>query len=300
MYIIFANDLAEHCQSAGKSVTYADDSNFLVNDTDLDNAISKANAVSREIGYWADANGLLLNSAKSRIVKFLPKNVSVDSSVLVRSDKVSIEQVECVKFLGIYIDNKLTWEKHVSVLSSRLSSICFLVRSLRGTVSTSVMRMVYMGLFNSHLLYGLIFWGSSSYSRDIFLIQKRCLRIMDNAKYTEHCKPIFKKYAILPMPCLYIFQLSIFIRIKNVTLQRVGDVSDYNLRNKNSIYQPYSRLSVCQNSPYYRGALIYNKLPNIVKESTSLAIFKSKLFEFLINHLFYSVEEFMNYADIAM
>ena len=47
------------------------------------------------------------------------------------------------------IDGKLTWKQHIDFLSSRLSSVCFHLRTLSKTVSVNVIKMVYYGLFES-------------------------------------------------------------------------------------------------------------------------------------------------------
>ena len=53
-----------------------------------------------------------------------PMNISID--------RCSIEKVKCTKFLGVYIDDKLTWKKHITYITSKASS-----RSLYDTAKRS-------------------------------------------------------------------------------------------------------------------------------------------------------------------
>ena len=87
--------------------------------------ILKANDVSHVFGEYCVDNGLILNNNKTVYMQFLPKNISMDYSFLIKVNNMSIKSVSEFKFLGLYIDSKLTWEKHIGVLCSRVSSLCF-------------------------------------------------------------------------------------------------------------------------------------------------------------------------------
>jgi hypothetical protein len=63
-----------------------------------------------------------------------------------------------VKFLGIFITEDLSWTTHTQYVCQKLSKIIFLVKSLRDTVSQTVLITVYYAKFESVLKYGIIFW----------------------------------------------------------------------------------------------------------------------------------------------
>jgi len=48
-------------------------------------------------------------------------------------------------------------------------------------------------------LHGIIFWGNSAYSSNIFKIQKRIIRIIKNARNRDSCLKLFKTLKILPL-----------------------------------------------------------------------------------------------------
>src|SRR3978361_376341 len=92
-------------------------------------------------------------------MRFLPKNIPYDHSLLLHFDGVSIRQVDHTCFLGLEMDHKLTWSYHVDKLCCKLASSTFLMRSLRDTVTPEVLRFAYFGLVQSILSHGLMFWG---------------------------------------------------------------------------------------------------------------------------------------------
>ena len=60
-------------------------------------------------------------------------------------------------------------------------------------------------------MYGIILWGNSPISRDIFKIQKRAIRIITNKSRRGSCKHFFKQLQILTLPSQYIFSLLVFV-----------------------------------------------------------------------------------------
>jgi hypothetical protein len=76
-----------------------------------------------------------------------------------------------VSFLGLKIDNFLTWKDHIDTLVAKLNRSCFAIRSVKSILSLETLKIVYYSYVHSILNYGIIFWGNSSYSIRIFRIQ---------------------------------------------------------------------------------------------------------------------------------
>jgi hypothetical protein len=75
-------------------------------------------------------------------------------------------------FLGITIDSALTWKNHIDLLVGKLSKACYVIRNMK---QLRTLRTIYYSFFHSVMSYGIIFWGVSSHSHTIFLLQKRLL-----------------------------------------------------------------------------------------------------------------------------
>jgi len=91
-----------------------------------------------------------------------------------------IATVQSSKFWGLTIDTTLTWKHHIGELTSRLNKACYAIRSIKLFMSLDVLRSTYFSYAHSIISCGIIFWGNSSYSDDIFKIQKRIIRIILN------------------------------------------------------------------------------------------------------------------------
>jgi len=114
---------------------------------------------------------------------------------------------ENITLLDMHLDCNLTWKSHIDDLIKKMSSMCFRVEKLLPIVNIKMLRMVYFANFNAQISYDIIFWGSSSSIRNVFIIQKREIRIMLRMGPRSSCREGFKKLDIVRVPCLYIYAL---------------------------------------------------------------------------------------------
>ena len=79
---------------------------------------------------------------------------------------------------------------------------------------TKNLRKIYFSYVHSIVAYGIIFCGNSTYSNNIFKLQKRAIRIIMNASNRVLWCEMFKKLNILPLHSQYILSLLLFV-VKN-------------------------------------------------------------------------------------
>ena len=72
---------------------------------------------------------------------------------------------------------------------------------------------LYHSLFHSHMGYGICLYGlaNEQYTSKIFLMQKRAVRLISNAAFTAHTKPLFDKLKILNFDKTITFQFSLLM-----------------------------------------------------------------------------------------
>jgi hypothetical protein len=115
------------------------------------------------------------------------------------------------KFLGLIIDDSLSWKDHIDQMTSKLNTACFVIRTLQSILSQETLRMVYFAYVHSTMSYGIIFWGNLPYSETIFKMQKKVIRIMANLSVRDSCRELFKKMDILPLYSQYIISLLTYV-----------------------------------------------------------------------------------------
>jgi hypothetical protein len=205
-----------------------------------------------------------------------------------------IANISNTKFLGITLDNTLSWKTHIDMIITKLSSACFAIRAVKPFLSQELLKMVYYSYFHSIMMYG---WGNSYYSNTIFRLQKRTIRIIVGITDRDSCREHFKKLKILPLKSQYILSLSLFV-INNKNYFKVNsEIHNINTRTKSKLHQPLSHLSTYQKGTYYFGIKVFNSLPAQIKDlSHNTKQFGSALISFLYFHSFYTLDEYFNYS----
>jgi hypothetical protein len=168
-------------------------------------------------------------------------------------------------------------------------------RKLLLIVNEQVLRMVYFAHFQSQLGYGIIFLGSSSTMRSVFVVQKRAFRIMLRLGPRSSCREGFKKLGILTVPCLYMYALMLFV-VKNPNIYQTNNsIHNLKTRQQAKLHVSSVRLSSIQKGVHYSSVKIFNHLPqSISKFHNNVHIFKTRLRNFLITNAFYSTDEYIS------
>ena len=163
-----------------------------------------------------------------------------------------------------------------------------------------ILRMVYFSYFHSIMSYGIIFWGNSHSSINIFKIQKRIIRIMTKSNKRDTCRPLFKKLGILPLPSQYIFSLLLFVVTNKKLFLLNSQIHSIHTRHSDNLHLPQTGLTLVQKGVAYSGCKIYNHLPLHIKNiSNNVPLFKSILKKLFLQYVFYSVDEYyqQNFND---
>jgi len=119
------------------------------------------------------------------------------------------------RFLGIHLAEDVKWDVHVNHVCDTLNKSFYIIHSLKKVIGINVLRGIYFANFHSHLRYGITFWGGDSQGLKVFKMQKRVVRLMGNVQKRMSYRELFKKLRILPMPCLYIMEMIIYIKTNN-------------------------------------------------------------------------------------
>jgi hypothetical protein len=156
--------------------------------------------------------------------------------------------------------------------------------------------MAYFSYFYSIMTYGIIFWGNSRHSSIIFRLQKRVIRIITGIRTRDSSREHFRTLKILPLQSQYILSLLLLVTDNKDHFQRNFEVYQINTRNKSSLHQPPSKLTVYQRGTYCTGIRVFNSLPPQIREvSHKRHQFKHILKEFLYTNSFYTLDEYFNF-----
>lgn len=69
----------------------------------------------------------------------------------------SIAKLPYTEFLGLVVDETLTWKKHIDQLISRMNSTCYAIRTVNAMLSKKALRMLHFSYVHSIISDGIIF-----------------------------------------------------------------------------------------------------------------------------------------------
>ena len=217
------------------------------------------------INTWFKTNHLSLNLDKTTFLQFCTKNSKkLDFNILLSKDQIK-KKKSSIKFLGLFIDETLTWKSHITYLSKRLGSTCYAIRTIASDLSTDIFKTVYYAYVHSLMSYGIIFWGNSTHSMEISKIQKRVIRIITKSSSRASCRQLFKQLEILPLQSQYIFSTLLFV-IKNENLFTTNqNFHTINTRHNSDLHLATCNLTLYQRGVYFSGIKLFNHLPQTLK-----------------------------------
>ena len=285
LFLIFINDM-KNCSRILKFIQFADDTTLLFSSSDIKILNEILEREANKVILWFNANKLIINLTKTNCMMFSNKrnipqlNITLNNTVLeVKSETT---------FLGVVIDNKLSWKAHILHISGKISKSIAILRILRYSFPKNVLRMIYMSLIFSHINYCNLIWGSAKKTilEPLFKLQKKAVRLVNNSQYLDHSDPIFNSLKILTVHKVFKLNCLIFI-YKCLKKDKFPDFKNrfiknsyfysYSMRNNHLYRIPRERLDVCRNSYFVQGLTLWNLLDDTVKSSTNLDIFKKKI-----------------------
>ena len=210
-FIMATNDLAITLKKC-KSILFADDTTVYVTHKNLRHLKESIKHDLEIMVDWFKANKLTLNLDKTSFVLFQPpgkKDVEEDVQLSVGNVQISRERV--VKFLGLFLDENLHFDRHVKHVCGKLSKNIYMLRNVMHLIPKWALRTLYFSYIQNNFTYGISIWGpliSKSNLKRIRTLQKKALRTIDHAKYNACTVGLCKKMKILLIDDIIDMELS--------------------------------------------------------------------------------------------
>ena len=195
---------------------YADDTNLLLTHKSPKKINKLINQDLTTLCKWLRANKISLNAAKTETIIFRRKNTQVLKKINFCLSGQKTEVTDQVKYLGILLNNTLTWDTHLNDLIKKLNRAVGLLTKIRHYTPNFSLKGIYYSLFNSHLIYGCHVWGQteieSQLLKTIGTLQDKAIRIINFLPNETPVQNIYKKDKILRIKDYIKLQNILFVR----------------------------------------------------------------------------------------
>ena len=211
---------------------------------------------------------------------------------------VRLESKVYIKYLGVLIDQNLSWKYHIDSIVTKISKNVGLIAKLRHSVPRPILLNIYKSLVHPYLTYGLAAWGQAwkTYFDKILILQKRALRLLYFTDWHDHAIPLFLEANVLPITFLYYESVSsLMYDIGNngkaptnmlKLFQKTSNIHSYNTRSSTSgkFVVKSSRLEIQNNSFSRLGVKLWSKIPRYITDlpkRTFKRVLRKLLFDIL-------------------
>lgn len=284
LFIMYINDIC-NVSKLLHFVLFADDTNLLCSGKDLRHLLD---TVERELGTikrWFDINKLSLNLNKTKYIVFGDRK-NLDQTQI-RINNIEIQRVNINNFLGVIMDDKISWKPHINHIKSKISKSIAILNKTKYILNKYSLHLLYRTFVEPYITYCIEVWGHAykTITKPIFILQKRAIRIINRADYRDSTNTFFINLQTLKFNDLVDYKTAqIMYKVNNNMLpdgvQRMFQTrtSRYELRGTYVYTKAKVRTNVKQRCISIKGVNQWNNLELEIKLCNTLNRFK-KLFK---------------------
>ena len=162
LYLLYTADLPT--TEMTMTATYADDTAILATHMDPATASRYVQKNLHDVQKWLRQWKIKVNESKSVQVTFTMKNGQCPPVIL---NDLQLPQADEAKYLGIHLDRRLTWRKHIfrkrKQLGLKLRQLYWII-GRRSQLSVQSKLLLYKAILKPIWTYGISLWGTASNS----------------------------------------------------------------------------------------------------------------------------------------
>lgn len=291
LFIIYLNDLPL-MMTRLSTIMFADDTTFHIRHSDLNSAVAIVNSQLSLFAEWLRVNRLSLNTKKTKSMLFTLNHAMRDRELYVHIDGDPIYTVKETKFLGVMVQNNLSWNSHIRYVSSKISKTLGIFYKVRFKLPKSTLISLYYTFLYPYIQYCNVIWGGGSITHlsALHRLQKCAIRLIHNLRPRDSTQHLFAENRILTVFEVNLMDTIIFAFRWHKSLlpspfhsffSLRSDTSQRETRQANNLQLIQCRTETRRRSLKYRAAFHYNHTKqqlNIISiHSVSVTEFKRVL-----------------------
>jgi hypothetical protein len=274
LFLIYVNDLCNLELPNARIFAFADDTAIVFHSTSW---LELKKSVEEGLGSFMvslQESLLSLNLSKTKYITFTklgryqPKNYQIKAHTCMSYNNASctcltLERINTVKYLGIYLDSILSWKHHTEVLTNRTRKLIFIFKRLRTVASSKLIKSTYLALCQSLIAYCITTWGGTfkTYMINIERAQRAVLKIMLSKPYRYSTSQLYSDANVLTVRQLFILHSILYTHSQNIYDRNIFESN----RQKGIILKSRLKFSpFAKRQQIFLGQYLYNKLNRIL------------------------------------
>lgn len=234
LFLIYINDLCNMLISNANIISYADDTAVIFKGTSWKSVMDTAEQGLHLMNRWLRNNLLTLNTSKTNYISFsIYSNTQPNNNFEIKIHNTHctsvndnskcncpiLPRVSQVKYLGVYVDQRLTWYPHLEHVAARIRKLIWIFKTLRHVVPATaaeanitkrnILGEIYVSLVQSIIVYCVSVWGGAAKTRflEVERAQRRLIKVMHFKKRRFPTEALYSITNILSVRKLYILNI---------------------------------------------------------------------------------------------
>lgn len=282
LFLIYFNDISKIFEKCSINL-FADDTLIWYSASTIEEAVLVMNEEMQKLDAFLKMHKLKLNAQKTKWMAINKKTRT--SNLHVTIDGCDIEEVQSIKYLGVIVDNKLSFKENFDVLFKKMTKKVNYMGRMRNKLSSDTKLMLYKAIVLPNIDYcsSVLFLLSDGELMKLQKIQNKALRIALNKNIYTRTKKLHEIAKIKTIKQkIYNNVLILMYKVKNNSvpvylcknLKTVGESQPYELRTNKTYKIPNFKTTQAQNSLFYKGTKLLNDYLN---ECTEQQTFKQEI-----------------------
>ena len=162
LFVIYMNDII-YSTTLLKFFLYADDTTVFTSDENPSIVAGVMNDGLCQVVRWLSANNLTLNIDKTSYIVFKRRqNYIIANNCVIKISGVEIERVRWLRFLGVEIDECLSWKQHVGTVTKKIAKYVPIIYQTRDYLNKKSLKLIFHTLIYPSLIYCNSVWGGAT------------------------------------------------------------------------------------------------------------------------------------------
>ena len=280
LYIIYVNDVLGILGENDNLYLYADDMLIMTSHKNVEIMLYDLQNRLDKICMWCTQNKLTINEVKTKYM--IVSNVNVTPIQNISIGIKNLGRVSQYEYLGMIIHEKLSMDAQLETMYKKANKKLGIMSRIRRFITPNTAVKIYKTMIRPHLEYVdfVVESGSKNMISKFTSLQERALRRIEACDMAENKKSyseLENKYDIENL-----FQrrernlLNLMFGQSKNEINILRENCDRMLRSTTKVKMRYqfSNLTKLHNSPYYRGAKLWNILPENIQKCTTKIEFK--------------------------
>ena len=293
-FLLYVNDLPLTLQFCVLDL-FADDATLSSTDSSILNLTDSLNTDLENFMKWCTDNNMVVNVPKTKAMlistRYKINQIMKNPPTLNIGDE-TIEISTNEKLLGIKIDNVLSWTTQIEDTIKKCNTLLYLLGRIKCYLSIPVRKLFYNAYILPHLDYCCTIWGNANLDLldSLVKFQKRAARCILDKDFDSPSAEMFAELKWMKFPERVQYQKAIMMYkvFHNLApaylqglFQHTTDIHQRTLRSTSDhlLYIPKPNIEQFRNSISYSGSKIWNSIPENVRQSDSLILFKKRYLE---------------------